>query len=123
MSENTPCNDVEVLCSEQSAGSIYMESADRTEATAFDAAKISWALWSIPCMIIALETCQSNLKFETVILVAKKLNIGVDAAIFLEMVNKEISKTVVGFFIKKNEAEIEKILRSANRQKPFEKDE
>lgn len=72
-------------------------------------------------MIIALETCQSNLKFETVILVAKKLNIGVDAAIFLEMVNKEISKTVVGFFVKKNEAEIEKILRSANRQKPFKK--
>lgn len=32
--------------------------------------------------IIDLETCQSNPKFETVALVAKELNISVDAAIF-----------------------------------------
>ena len=36
--------------------------------------------------IIDLETCQSNPKFETVALVAKELNISVDAAIFPDMV-------------------------------------
>ena len=43
--------------------------------------------------IIDLETCQSNPKFETVVLVAKELNISVDAAIFPEMVNQTVSKT------------------------------
>ena len=41
VSESTPYNDVEVMCSEQSAGSICMEGADRTEAAAFNAEKIS----------------------------------------------------------------------------------
>ena len=51
-----------------------------------------------PRTIIDLETCQSNPKFETVVLVAKELNISVDAAIFPEMVNQTVSKTVVDFF-------------------------
>ena len=59
--------------------------------------------------IIDLETCQSNPKFETVVLVAKELNISVDAAIFPEMVNQTVSKTVVDFFAGKSEAEIEKL--------------
>ena len=46
-----------------------------------------------PRTIIDLETCQSNPKFETVVLVAKELNISVDAAIFPEMVNQTVSKT------------------------------
>ena len=37
MSGSTPYNDVEVMCSEQSAGSICMEGAVRTEAAASDA--------------------------------------------------------------------------------------
>ena len=120
---STPYKDLEVLCSVQSAGSIYMEGADRREAAAFDAAKISWTPWSTPCTIIALETCQRNLKFETVILVAKELNIGVDTAIFLEMVNKEISKTVVDFFARKSEAEIEKNIAICKQAGAFQKDE
>ena len=60
--------------------------------------------------IIDLETCQSNPKFETVALVAKELNISVDAAIFPEMVNQTVSKTVVDFFAGKSEAEIEKYI-------------
>ncbi len=40
MSGSTPYNDVEVMCSEQSAGSIRMEGAVRTEAAAFDTEKI-----------------------------------------------------------------------------------
>ena len=59
--------------------------------------------------IIDLETCQSNPKFETGALVAKELNISVDAAIFPDMVNQTVSKTVVDFFAGKSEAEIEKI--------------
>lgn len=65
-----------------------------------------------PRTIIDLETCQSNPKFETVVLVAKELNISVDAAIFPEMVNQTVSKTVVDFFAGKSEAEIEKIYRA-----------
>lgn len=56
-----------------------------------------------PRTIIDLETCQSNPKFETVVLVAKELNISVDAAIFPEMVNQTVSKTVVDFFAGKSE--------------------
>lgn len=71
--------------------------------------------------IIDLETCQSNPKFETVALVAKELNISVDAAIFPDMVNQTVSKTVVDFFAGKSEAEIENILRFANRRKHFKR--
>ena len=69
--------------------------------------------------IIDLETCQSNPKFETVALVAQELNISVDAAIFPDMVNQTVSKTVVDFFAGKSEAEIEKYI--ANRRKHFKK--
>ena len=74
-----------------------------------------------PRTIIDLETCQSNPKFETVVLVAKELNISVDAAIFPEMVNQTVSKTVVDFFAGKSEAEIENLSRSANRRKSPER--
>lgn len=74
-----------------------------------------------PRTIIDLETCQSNPKFETVVLVAKELNISVDAAIFPEMVNQTVSKTVVDFFAGKSEAEIENLSRSANRRKSSRK--
>ena len=74
-----------------------------------------------PRTIIDLETCQSNPKFETVVLVAKELNISVDAAIFPEMANQTVSKTVVDFFVSKSEAEIENLSCSANRRKPSRK--
>ena len=41
VSENTPYNDVEVMCSDESTGSVCMEGADRTEAAAFDAKTVS----------------------------------------------------------------------------------
>ena len=41
MSGSTPYNDVEVMCSEQSAGSICMEGAVRTEAPASDAEAVA----------------------------------------------------------------------------------
>lgn len=72
---------------------------------------------------IHLETCQSNPKFETVVLVAKELNISVDTAIFPEMVNKTVSKTVVDFFAGKSEAEIEKFIALCKQAEAFQKDE
>ena len=69
------------------------------------------------------ETCQSNPKFETVVLVAKELNISVDAAIFPEMINQTVSKTVVDFFAGKSEAEIEKFIALCKQAEAFQKDE
>ena len=71
--------------------------------------------------IIDLETCQSNPKFETVALVAKELNISVDAAIFPDMVNQTVSKTVVDFFAGKSEAEIEKYIALCKQAEAFSK--
>ena len=71
--------------------------------------------------IIDLETCQSNPKFETVALVAKELNISVDAAIFPDMVNQTVSKTVVDFFAGKSEAEIEKYIALCKQAEAFQK--
>lgn len=73
--------------------------------------------------IIDLETRQSNPKFETVVLVAKELNISVDAAIFPEMVNQTVSKTVADFFAGKSEAEIEKYIALCKQAEAFQKDE
>ena len=64
---------------------------------------------NLPRTIIDLETCQSNQKLETVVLVTKELNISI-RAIFPEMVNQTVSKTVVDFFAGKSEAEIEKFI-------------
>ena len=55
--------------------------------------------------IIEIEKCKSNLKFETVALLAK---ITLDAAIFPDMMTGTVSKTVVDFFAGKSEAEIQK---------------
>ena len=73
--------------------------------------------------IIDLETCQSNPKFETVALVAKELNISVDAAIFPDMVNQTVSKTVVDFFAGKSEAEIEKYIALCKQAEALQKDD
>ena len=73
--------------------------------------------------IIDLETCQSNPKFETVALVAKELNISVDAAIFPDMVNQTVSKTVVDFFAGKSEAVIEQYSTLGKQAEAFQKDE
>ena len=48
MSGSTPYNDVEVMCSEQSAGSICLEGAVRTEAAASDAEAVSTIFENVP---------------------------------------------------------------------------
>lgn len=76
-----------------------------------------------PRTIIDLETGKSNPKFEMVVLVAKELNISVDAAIFPKMVNQTVSKTVADFFAGKSEAEIEKYIALCKQAEAFQKDE
>ena len=73
--------------------------------------------------IIDLETCQSNPKFETVALLAKELNISLDAAIFPDMVTGTVSKTVIDFFAGKSEAEIQKYIALCKQAEAFQKDE
>lgn len=75
-----------------------------------------------PRTIIDLETCQSNPRFETVALIAKELNISIDAAIFPDMVNGTVSKTVVDFFVGKSEAEIGKYIALCKQVDAFQKD-
>ena len=76
-----------------------------------------------PRTIIDLETCQSNPKFETVVLVAKELNISVDAAIFPEMVDGQSRKRLWTSLPGKSEAEIEKFIALCKQAEAFQKDE
>lgn len=76
-----------------------------------------------PRTIIDLETGKSNPKFETVVLVAKELNISLDATIFPDMVNKTVSKAVADFFAGKSEAEIQKYIALCKQVENFQKDE
>ena len=73
--------------------------------------------------IIEIEKCKSNPKFETVALLAKELNISLDAAIFPEMVTGTVSKTVIDFFAGKSEAEIQKYIALCKQAETFQKDE
>lgn len=73
--------------------------------------------------IIEIETCKSNPKFETVALLAKELNISLDAAVFPHMVSGAVSKTVVDFFAGKSEAEIQKYIALCRQAEAFQKNE
>ena len=70
-----------------------------------------------------VEKCKSNPKFETVALLAKELNISLDAAIFPDMVTGSVSKTVVDFVAGKSEAEIQKYIALCKQAETFQKDE
>lgn len=57
--------------------------------------------------IIDLENGRSNPKGETIFLVAKELNISLDAVLFPELATRSVSKSVVDFFQGKSEGEIQ----------------
>lgn len=57
-----------------------------------------------------LENGISNPKTETVLLIAKELNISIDAILFPELSTSTVSKTVVDFFAGKTEAEIQQYI-------------
>ena len=60
--------------------------------------------------ILDLENGVSNPKFETVVLIARELNISIDAILFPDLPIGTVSKTVVDFFVGKSEAEIQKYI-------------
>lgn len=55
-----------------------------------------------------LENGIINPKAETILLIAKELNISIDTILFPELSTGTVSKTVVDFFAGKSEAEIQK---------------
>ena len=73
--------------------------------------------------IIEREKRKINPKVETVALLAKELNISLVAAIFPDIVNGTVSKTVVDFFAGKSEAEIQKYIALCKQAEAFQKDE
>ena len=61
--------------------------------------------------IMDTELCRSNPKFETVAMLAKELNISLDAIVFPDMVSPNgVSKCVYDFFKDKTEAEAQKFI-------------
>ena len=60
--------------------------------------------------ILDLENGVSNPKFETAVLIAKELNISIDAILFPKLSTSTVSKTIVDFFAGKTEAEIQKYI-------------
>jgi transcriptional regulator with XRE-family HTH domain len=60
--------------------------------------------------ILDLENGVSNPKFETVLLIAKELNISIDAILFPELSTSTVSKAVIDFFAGKTETDIQKYI-------------
>lgn len=60
--------------------------------------------------ILDLENYRSTPKSETVLLVAKELNISVDALLFPEIRTDCVSKTVLDFFADKTESEAQQYI-------------
>ena len=71
--------------------------------------------------IIEIEKCKSNPKFETVALLAKELNISLDAAIFPDMVTGTVSKRSLISSPGKVRRRSRSISLSANRRRPSKK--
>lgn len=60
--------------------------------------------------IIEIEHSHSNPRFETVALLARELNLSLDAVLFPETTTSRISKSVIDFFSGKTEKDIQKYL-------------
>ena len=69
--------------------------------------------------IIEAEQGRSNPKFETVALLAKELNISLDAIVFPDSAVTPVSKTVADFFAGKSEAEIQKYITLCHQADAF----
>ena len=55
--------------------------------------------------IIEIEGCKSSPKFETIALLARELNVSLDAVVFQHAVTETVSKPVIDFFSGKSEAD------------------
>jgi Predicted transcriptional regulators len=69
--------------------------------------------------IIEIERRKSNPKFETVVLLAKELNISLDAIVFQNMATSTVSKSVIDFFAGKSEDEIQKHIALCQQAETF----
>lgn len=72
--------------------------------------------------IIAIERGHSNPRFETVELLAKELNISVDAVLFPDIAIKTVPKIVIDFFSEKSEAESQKYIQLCQQADSLRKD-
>lgn len=69
--------------------------------------------------ILDLENGVSNPKFETTVLIARELNISIDAILFPNLPIGTVSKTVVDFFAGKSEAEVQKYISLCQQLEEF----
>ena len=60
--------------------------------------------------IIHIENCKKVPGFDTVIYVARELNISLDPILFPDVISGSVSKSVTDFFRDKDEAEIQKYI-------------
>ena len=73
--------------------------------------------------IMDLENCISNPKSETIFLVARELNISLDAILFPELSSSTVSKSVVDFFSGKTEREIQKYITLCQQADQFKNEQ
>lgn len=69
--------------------------------------------------ITEIEGCKSNPKIETVVLLARELNISLDAIVFENMATATVSKSIVDFFAGKSETEIQKYIALCQQAEAF----
>ena len=72
--------------------------------------------------IIEIELGRSNLRFETVALLAEELNISLDAIVFPDTATTTVSKTITDFFAGKSEEEIQKYISLCQQADAFKTD-
>ena len=60
--------------------------------------------------IVQLENGKGNTKFETLILVARELDISIDASVFMDRTPNSIPKCVSDYFAGKSESEAQKYI-------------
>lgn len=73
--------------------------------------------------IIEIERCRSSPKFETVMLLARELNVSLDAIVFQNMSTSNVSKSVIDFFAGKSEPEIQKYIALCQQAEALQKKE
>lgn len=60
--------------------------------------------------ILAIETCKSSPRFETVALISEEMNISLDGIVFHDRCTQSVPKCVADFFAGKSEAEAQKYI-------------
>jgi Predicted transcription factor, homolog of eukaryotic MBF1 len=85
---------------------VRMERAKRQMTQRELAAKLNMSVRTIT----QIELLKSSPKFETVVLIAKELNIGLDTIVFQNTATGMVSKRVTDFFLNKSDAEAQKYI-------------